>query len=78
MTKDKVFEKKIKLQGQRSEGQGHGIKWKVLSDGIHMWNMKALPPINQVITQVNIFEKVKLQGQRSEGQGHGIKRKVLP
>jgi hypothetical protein len=26
MTKDKVFEKKIKLQGQRSEGQGHGIK----------------------------------------------------
>jgi hypothetical protein len=26
MTKGKVFEKEIKLQGQRSEGQGHGIK----------------------------------------------------
>jgi hypothetical protein len=26
MTKDKVFEKKVKLQHQRSEGQGHGIK----------------------------------------------------
>jgi hypothetical protein len=25
MTKIKVFEKKAKLQGQRSEGQGHGI-----------------------------------------------------
>jgi hypothetical protein len=26
MTKVKVFEKKAKLQGQRSEGQGHGMK----------------------------------------------------
>jgi hypothetical protein len=26
MTKVKVFEKKIKLQSQRSDGQGHGIK----------------------------------------------------
>jgi hypothetical protein len=25
MSKVKVFEKKVKLQGQRSEGQGHGI-----------------------------------------------------
>jgi hypothetical protein len=36
MTKGKVFEKEIKLQGQRSEGQGHGIKWKALPEGIHM------------------------------------------
>jgi hypothetical protein len=26
MTKVKVFEKYVKLQGQSSEGQGHGIK----------------------------------------------------
>jgi hypothetical protein len=26
MTKVKVFEKKVKLQGQRSDGQGYGIK----------------------------------------------------
>jgi hypothetical protein len=26
MTKVKVFEKKVKLQGQRSDGQSHGIK----------------------------------------------------
>jgi hypothetical protein len=29
MTKVNVLEKKAKLQGQKSEGQGHGIKWKV-------------------------------------------------
>jgi hypothetical protein len=26
MTKVKGFEKKVKLQGQQSEGQGHGMK----------------------------------------------------
>jgi hypothetical protein len=26
MTKVKVFKKKVKLQGQRLDGQGHGIK----------------------------------------------------
>jgi hypothetical protein len=26
MTKVKVFEKKVKLQGQRSKGENHGIK----------------------------------------------------
>jgi hypothetical protein len=46
MTKAKVFEKKAKLQGQRSEGQGHDIT-KGLPEGIHMWNMKALAPTNQ-------------------------------
>jgi hypothetical protein len=40
MTKAKVFEK-IKLQGQRSEGQGHGIKWKVLREGIPNENHKV-------------------------------------
>jgi hypothetical protein len=38
MTKVKVFQNKTKLQGQRSEDQGHGIKFlvKVLPEGIHM------------------------------------------
>jgi hypothetical protein len=47
MTKVKVLEKKVKLQGQRSEGQGHDTKWKVLPEGIHMWNIKALPSTDQ-------------------------------
>jgi hypothetical protein len=36
MTKVKVFKKKVKLQGQRSECQGHDIKRKVLPEEIHM------------------------------------------
>jgi hypothetical protein len=47
MTKVKVFKKKVKLQGERSEGQDHDIKWKVLPEGIHMRNMKALAPTHQ-------------------------------
>jgi hypothetical protein len=31
MTKVKIFEE-VKLQGQRSEGQGHGIKTKALPE----------------------------------------------
>jgi hypothetical protein len=46
MTLVKVLEK-VKLQGQRSEGQGNGIKWKVLPEEIHMWNMKNQPLTNQ-------------------------------
>jgi hypothetical protein len=36
MTKVKVFENTVKLQGQRSECQGHDIKRKVFPEGIHM------------------------------------------
>jgi hypothetical protein len=39
MTKVEVFEiseKKVKLQGQRSEGQDHNIKWNVLPEGVHI------------------------------------------
>jgi hypothetical protein len=36
MTKVKVFKKKVKLQGQRSECQGHDIKRKVLPEEIYM------------------------------------------
>jgi hypothetical protein len=44
MTKVKVLEKKAKVKDQC---QGHGIKRKVLSEWIHMWNMTTLPPTNQ-------------------------------
>jgi hypothetical protein len=53
MTKVKVSKKKG--QTPRSEGQGHGIKWKVLPEWIHMWNRKVLAPTNQVITKVKVF-----------------------
>jgi hypothetical protein len=36
MTKVKAFENKVSLQGQRFKGQGHGIKSKILPQGIYM------------------------------------------
>jgi hypothetical protein len=45
--KDKGLEKKVKLQGKRSEDKCHGIKRKGLPDGIHMRNMKALASTDQ-------------------------------
>jgi hypothetical protein len=75
MTKVKVFEKKVKLQGQCSEGLVHGIK---LMKGLIRRNThgKYESPCSyqlKVMTKAKVFEKIKLQGQRSEGQGHGIK-----
>ena len=42
MAKVKVFQKKVKLQGQGLEVKNNGTIWKVLSQGIHMCNMKTL------------------------------------
>jgi hypothetical protein len=66
MTKVKVFKKKVKLQGQISEGLDHDMKWKVLPEGIHIWNMKAPAPTNQKLwPRLIVFEKkVKILGQR--------------
>ena len=42
MAKVKVFKKWLKGQGQRSKGQNFVSNGKVLSEGIHMCNMKGL------------------------------------
>jgi hypothetical protein len=47
MNKIKVFEKNVKLHGQRPESPGQDIKWKAMPEEMHMWNMKALPLANQ-------------------------------
>jgi hypothetical protein len=60
MTKDKVL-KKVKSQGQRLEGQGYGIKWKVLPEEIYMWNMKAWPSLSKVMTMIKVLEKVNFK-----------------
>jgi hypothetical protein len=67
MTNVKILEKKAKLQGQ-----GHGIKWKVLIEGIHMWNMKALPPTNQ-----KSCPRLKFWKRRSNSKVKGQKVKVI-
>ena len=60
-------------------GQGHGIKWKVLPEVIHMKYQSQSTSQLKMMTKIKVLEKkVKLQGQMSEGQHHSIKWKVLP
>ena len=42
MTKVKVFWKAGQNSKSRSLGKNYGVMWKVLSQRIHMWNMKVL------------------------------------
>ena len=42
IAKVKVFQKKVKLQGQGHEVKNYGTMWKVLSQGIHMCNIKTV------------------------------------
>jgi ribosomal protein L21 len=69
MTKVKIFEKKVKLKGKKSEGQDHGIKWKVL------------PEVNTYVkyAKVKVLKKKaknprsKIRGSRSWYQMKGIR-----
>jgi hypothetical protein len=55
MTKVKVFEKKVKLHGQRSQGQGRGIKRKVLPEGIHVKYENPSTYQSKVMAKVKVF-----------------------
>ena len=59
MAKVKIFQKYIKLQGQSHKVKYYGTKWKVLSQEIHMWNMKALSLLvwKLWLCKVNFFLK---------------------
>jgi hypothetical protein len=78
MTKVIVFEKEVKLQGQRLEGQSHGLKWKAMPEEIHIWNMKALAPTNQTLwPKIKFFKgrpRSKIRGSRSWYQKIGPAR----
>jgi hypothetical protein len=69
MTKVKVFEKS---QTPRSEGRGHVIKLKVLPEGVHMWNMKALPPTHQ-----KLWSRLKFLKKRSNSKVKRQRDKVI-
>jgi hypothetical protein len=59
-------------QTPRSDGQGHGIKWKVVPLGIHICNMKALPPTNQ-----KLWARLKFLKNRSNSKAKGQRVKVM-
>ena len=64
MAKVKVFQNEVKLQGQ-FQVKIYGTMWKVLSQDIHMCNMKALSLlVKKLWLWLMYFQmKVKLQGQ---------------
>ena len=50
----------------------------VLSQGILVWNIKALAACSKVISKVKVFKKwVKLQGQGDRVKNYGTHGKVL-
>ena len=77
MAKVKVVQKSVKLQGQGHEVKNYGPMWKVLSQGIHMCNMKALSLQLRKLWLRLKFSKVKLQGQGHEVKTYGTMWKVL-
>ena len=67
MGKVKVFQKKAKLQGH--ENKNYGTYWKVLSQAIHMCNMKALSSITsgkKVMANVKFLFTHPMQMRTSE------------
>jgi hypothetical protein len=56
MTKDKILEKKAKLQGQRSEGQMKGLPRR----NTHVKYERPTAYQSKVMTKHEVFKKVKL------------------
>ena len=73
MAKVKLFQKWVKLQGQGHEVKNYGTMRKVLSQGIHMCNMKALSLlVRKLWPRLKFFKSgVKLQGQGHEVTNYG-------
>ena len=74
ISKVKVFKKWDKLQGQGHRVKNNGTHRKVLSQGILMWNIKALAfTIQKFLSKVKVFKEwVKLLGQGHMVKNNGI------
>ena len=70
MAKVKDFQNWVKLQGQGHEIKNYGIIEKVLSQGIHMCNMKALSVlVRKVCQRLKVFKSrtnLKVKVSRSK------------
>ena len=79
MAKGKVFQKKVKLQGQGHEVKNYGTMLKILSQEIHMCNMEALSLlVRKLCPRLKFYQKeVKLQGQGHEVKNYGTMWKVF-
>ena len=52
-----ILKKMVKLQGQGHRVKNNGTHWKVLSQGILMWNIKALALTVQNLLAMSKFSK---------------------
>ena len=77
--KVKVFKKYVKLKGQGHRVKNNGVHGKVLSQGILMWNIKALAlTVQKLFAKLKFLKKkVKLKGQGHRVKNNGINGKVL-
>ena len=68
----KVFQKKVKLQGQGHEVKTYCTMWKVLSQEIHMCNMKALSLLVR-----KLWPRVKFFRRRSNCKVKVTRSKIM-
>ena len=69
MIKVKVFQKKVKLQGQSHKVKNYGNKWKVLSQGIYICNIKALSLlVRKLWPRLKFFKVGQTSMSRSQGR----------
>ena len=70
--KVKVFHKWVKLQGQGHKVKNYGTMWKVLSQGIHMCNMKVLSfLVWKLWPRLKFVKSFSQVGQTSRSSSHG-------
>ena len=72
MTKVKVVEQSVKLQGQGHSVKNYGMMWKVLSQEIHMWNMKVL-----FVVVNNLWPRLKFLSTNDDDDDAGAMTIVL-
>ena len=72
MTKVNVYQKYVKLQGQGHKVKNYGTMWKVLSQGIYIWNMKALSTSGK-----KVMAKVKVFKSRSDFKVKVTRSKIM-
>ena len=72
ISKVKVFKKWVKLQGQDHRVKNNGNHIKVLSQGILMWNIKAL-----ALTVQKLLARLKFSKSRSNSKVKVTRSKIM-
>ena len=66
MIKVKILKKKVKCEGHKVKN--YRMSWKVMSQGMNLWNMKA-----QSLSIYKLWPRLKFLESRSNFQGQGHK-----